>query len=39
MLHLLTLTLWSAAALAESPAGGRMEAITAQGEITTLPMR
>lgn len=40
MSALLSLTLWSAAALAytESPAGGRMEAVTAQGEITTLPM-
>ncbi|MBK7755228.1 MAG: hypothetical protein IPI35_02185 [Deltaproteobacteria bacterium] len=38
MLHLLTLTLWSAAAFAESPAGGMMEAITAQGEVSALPM-
>ncbi len=38
MLHLLTLTLWSATALAESPAGGMMEAITAQGEVSALPM-
>ena len=40
MFHLLTLTLWSAAALAftESPAGGQLEAITDKGEITTLPM-
>ncbi|MCK6521778.1 VIT and VWA domain-containing protein, partial [Myxococcota bacterium] len=40
MSALLSLTLWSAAAFAftESPAGGSMEAITAQGELTTLPL-
>ncbi|MEY3211752.1 MAG: hypothetical protein RIT28_2233 [Pseudomonadota bacterium] len=40
MLHLLTLTLWSASAFAftETPAGGTMEALSARGEVTTLPM-